>query len=142
MTILIKEASSEENQRLQETLTDYNMSIVKDFPRPQRQRIDLMAWTNSGEWIGGINAQCVNWGICFIDLLFIQGAFRNMGYGSQLLKEAEKQARTQGCYLAHLDTFDFQGKDFYLKNGYSIFGILDNCPRGHKRYFLKKDLTV
>jgi len=31
-------------------------------------------------------------------------------------------------------------KDFYLKHGYEIFGVLDNCPKGHKRYYLKKTL--
>ncbi len=40
--------------------------------------------------------------------------------------------------LIHLDTFDFQAKDFYLKHGYDIFGILDECPQKHKRYFMKK----
>ncbi|PPE03578.1 hypothetical protein HCUR_00960 [Holospora curviuscula] len=25
-------------------------------------------------------------------------------------------------------TFDFQVKDFYLKQGYEIFGVLEDCP--------------
>jgi hypothetical protein len=29
---------------------------------------------------------------------------------------------------------DFQAKDFYKKNGYEVFGELDNVPDGHKRY--------
>ncbi|WP_423236642.1 hypothetical protein [Clostridium chromiireducens] len=39
------------------------------------------------------------------------------------------------CHLAHL-----QAKDFYLKNGYEVFGELDNVPLGHKRYYMKKIL--
>jgi hypothetical protein len=39
-----------------------------------------------------------------------------------------------------LDTFDFQVKAFYEKLGYELFGILDDCPPGHRRYFLKKAL--
>jgi len=27
-----------------------------------------------------------------------------------------------------------------IKNGYEIFGVLDECPKNHKRYFLKKSL--
>lgn len=44
--------------------------------------------------------------------------------------------------LSHiiLDTFDFQAKNFYIKQGYEIFGILDNCPEGHKRYYMKKNI--
>ena len=45
-----------------------------------------------------------------------------------------------GAYLSHLDTFDFQAKDFYLKHGYEIFGTLENCPPNHNRYYLKKAL--
>lgn len=45
-----------------------------------------------------------------------------------------------GCYLVHLDTFDFQAKDFYLKHGYEIFGVLADCPKEHNRYFMKKNI--
>jgi len=31
-------------------------------------------------------------------------------------------------------------KDFYLKQGYSIFGTLENAPKGHCRYYMKKEL--
>jgi ADP-ribose pyrophosphatase YjhB (NUDIX family) len=40
-----------------------------------------------------------------------------------------------------LDTFDFQAKDFYLKHGYDIFGVLGNCPPGHERYYMRKNLN-
>jgi GNAT superfamily N-acetyltransferase len=142
MDIRLKEANSEENHRLQEAITDYNVQIIKDLPRAKSQKIDLIAWTSTNEWIGGVNAEWVNWGILFIHLLFIEDRFREKGYGSLLLKEVENRAKSHGCYLAHLDTFDFQGKDFYLKNGYTIFGVLDDCPKGHQRYYFKKILTI
>lgn len=140
MDLLFKEATSQENHRLQEAITDYNIQLIKELPRASSQKIDLVLRTDSGEFIGGINAEWVNWGILFIHLLFISESFRGKGYGSLLLKEVESRAKLQGCYLAQLDTFDFQGKDFYIKNGYSIFGVLDDCPRGYKRYYLKKSL--
>jgi hypothetical protein len=27
-----------------------------------------------------------------------------------------------------------------MKNGFEVFGILDDCPKGHRRYYLKKSL--
>jgi hypothetical protein len=59
---------------------------------------------------------------------------------SFLLNKVETEAKAMGARLAHLDTFDFQAKDFYLKHGYKIFGVLDDCPPGHKRFYLKKVL--
>jgi hypothetical protein len=42
MNIILKEASAEENHRLQEAITDYNIQIVKDLPRAKAAKIDLM----------------------------------------------------------------------------------------------------
>jgi GNAT superfamily N-acetyltransferase len=73
-----------------------------------------------------------------IEVLWVTEKYRGKGLGSQLLQAVENEARRMGCGLAHLDTFDFQAKLFYLKHGYEIFGELNDCPPGHKRFFFKK----
>ncbi|EPS52323.1 acetyltransferase [Clostridium botulinum A1 str. CFSAN002368] len=78
------------------------------------------------------------WNCIYIDVLWIKEEYRKDGLGTKLLKEVEKIAKEKDCHLIHLDTFDFQAKDFYIKHGYEIFGILDQCPENHKRYFMKK----
>ena len=60
--------------------------------------------------------------------------------GKRLLTEIEKIAVEEDCTLIHLNTFDFQAKDFYIKYGYEIFGVLEDCPENHCRYYLKKKL--
>jgi hypothetical protein len=35
----------------------------------------------------------------------------------------------------------FQAQPFYEKQGYTVFGVLEDLPDGHKRIFLKKDLV-
>ena len=61
--------------------------------------------------------------------------------GSLLLEEVENDAKSKGAKLIHLDTFDFQAKEFYEKQGYIVFGILENCPEKHYRYYLKKSYS-
>jgi hypothetical protein len=39
----------------------------------------------------------------------------------------------------HLETTSFQALDFYLKNGYEVFGQLEGKPAGHTWYYLKKE---
>lgn len=90
--------------------------------------------------VGGICADIYTWKILYISLLFVEESYRNKKIGSLLIKKVEDEARTIGVKLAHTDTFDFQAKDFYLKMGYEIFGTLEDCPEGHKRYYLKKKL--
>lgn len=79
---------------------------------------------------GGINAEYVNWGVLFISLLFIQKPYRAHGYGSKLLSYVESIAKEKGGHLAHTDTLEFQGRDFYLQHGYEVFGVLEDCPKG------------
>lgn len=60
MKILFKEATPEQNQLLQEAITDFNITIIQGFPRAESKKIDLMAWTHDGKLIGGINSEWVN----------------------------------------------------------------------------------
>lgn len=94
-----------------------------------------------GEVIAGINSLVyLNTSILFINQLFVDEEYRSQRLGSILLDKVEKEAKMLGAKLAHLDTFDWQAKDFYLKHGYKIFGTLDDCPLGHKCYYMKKKL--
>lgn len=68
-----------------------------------------------------------------------KGEHGHKGLGSLLLNKIESEAKTAGVSLTHLDTFDFQPKDFSLKNGCEIFAVFDHCPPCHKRYYTKKN---
>lgn len=94
----------------------------------------------NNEIIAGVNAVIYHWGMLFVDELFVSEAYRHNKLGSYLMKRVEEEAKELGATLSHTDTFDFQAKDFYLKQGYEIFGELVNCPPGHTRFYLKKVL--
>jgi GNAT superfamily N-acetyltransferase len=90
--------------------------------------------------IAGVRS-CFYLGECLaINVLFVDENHRLKGLGALLLNQVEADARAMGAKLSHLDTFNLQAKDFYLKHGYKIFGILEDCPTGHKRYYMKKIL--
>ncbi len=74
----------------------------------------------------------------FIDLFGLPPALRRAGLGTRLLAMAEAEARARGCIGLYLDTFSFQARPFYEKQGLSVFGQIDNYPAGHVRYFLSK----
>ena len=136
----IRSAKNKDIKTLDKAITDYNIQVAKELPRAEIARLDFAAENAEGRLLGGIQAYSVNWGILYIELLFVYEDCRHQGIASSLLKHVEKTAKTNHCYLAHLDTFDFQGKDFYLKQGYQTFGVLENAPKGHNRYYMKKDI--
>jgi GNAT superfamily N-acetyltransferase len=103
--------------------------------------VAILLRTPSGETVGGLWAKFVyDW--MYVELLFVPQAARGTGLGSQLLKKAEELAIAQGCAGVWLDTFGFQARGFYERNGYSIFGTLDDHPRGTQRFFLRKILNA
>lgn len=90
--------------------------------------------------LAGLEA-VIYWKVLFVRNLFVGALYRGKGLGQLLLHTAEQEALKEGCTLAHLDTFDFQAKDFYFKQGYKLFGTLNACPtKGHCRYYLEKTL--
>ncbi len=91
--------------------------------------------------IAGINSCFYFEEILSVNVLFVKEEYRGKGIGSILLKKVEDDAMKRGAKLSHLHTFDFNNaKDFYLRHGYEIFGELNDCPRGYKHYYFKKNL--
>jgi GNAT superfamily N-acetyltransferase len=89
--------------------------------------------------MGGIIGE-THWNWLFINLLWIDETLRGQGYGHQLLQAAECEGRLRGATYAYLDTFSFQAPEFYQKHGYQVFGVLEDFPPGHKRYYFTKQL--
>ncbi|HAT2049519.1 TPA: GNAT family N-acetyltransferase [Legionella pneumophila] len=138
-TYTVMQATTEESDYIRDRIVDFN---IQQVPLTQKE---ILVYKNyvikeNNEVVAGINAKMYMWGILFIDILFIAESHRKKQLGTYLLCKVEDEAKKAGATLVHLDTFDFQAKDFYLKHGYEIFGVLDNCPPGHQRFYLKKTL--
>jgi GNAT superfamily N-acetyltransferase len=103
------------------------------------QKLCIFARDNNGKIIGGLDGETF-YGWLFVKNIAVDEAFRKCNIGSQLLQAAETEALKRGCSQAYLDTYSFQAQQFYEKNGYTIFGTLNDFPKGHKRIFLWKSL--
>ena len=91
--------------------------------------------------IGGITADIFDqW--AYISLLWVEESQRKRGIGSKLIKIVEKEAIRMGCKLAHVDTYSFEAKPLYERLGYEVFAVLEDYPKGHSKYFLKKRLVA
>jgi GNAT superfamily N-acetyltransferase len=93
-----------------------------------------------GRVVGGATANVFG-GWVYISLLWVEDSLRNRGHGTELMNRIEAEAMRLGCRHAHLDTFSFEAKPFYERLGYEVFGVLENYPEGHCKYFLKKRLA-
>ncbi len=88
---------------------------------------------------GGLWAMSL-WGSFYIALVIVPQGARGLGLGSQMMRQAEDQARAWGCHNMWLDTFAFQARHFYEGLGFSVFGELEGPPPAFPRYFMRKAL--
>jgi GNAT superfamily N-acetyltransferase len=134
----IYKSTSEERELLDNKLVEFNR---KKVPFEQNEDWIVLSYAlkdETGQIMAGINAMLYCWNILYVDILYVEDAHRGKGYGKLLLNRAESEAKKLGGYMSHLDTFDWQAKEFYEHLGYEVFGVLENCPRGHNRYYMKK----
>ena len=121
-------------------LVEYNLRQVTKTQPIEFININKKILDEKNNIIAGCIARMYCWRVIFIDILWVDDNHRKQGLGTKLLKEIERVAEKERCTLIHLDTFDFQAKDFYLRHGYELFGVLEDCPENHCRYYLKKKL--
>ncbi len=137
--LLIKSATQEQAEFVDNQIVAFNKGHVS-FTQDPTLIFKNYIIEDQGELIAGINAFIYHWKILYIDVLFVAEDYRRQHLGQRLLSQVEVEAKAMGATLSHLDTFDFQAKDFYLKQGYEVFGVLEDCPPGHQRFYLKKNL--
>lgn len=136
----ITDCGEEDCGRIGRGLVAYNLERVPMTQREPFIGISRKITDGNGTLLAGCVAEVYCWNVACVDVLWVDGRYRGRGLGSALLAEVERAAGEEGCSLIHLDTFDFQAKEFYIKRGYEVFGTLEDCPDGHCRYYLKKKL--
>ncbi|OMQ23035.1 GNAT family N-acetyltransferase [Serratia oryzae] len=127
----------EDTEEIRNHLKVYNRQFVGDI---LNKNIGVFILDAQGNKVAGLTGNTVGHWLS-IDLLWVSESLRGEGVGSKLIKAAEQQAISEGCKYARVDTFSFQARPFYEKQGYQLQMILHNAPIEHERYFFTKSLT-
>lgn len=136
----IEKSTGEDSQFIDSMIVEYSSKNVPFTQDKPFAGINRVIKDSKGNILAGIIALSYYWGCIYVDVLWVSEASRGKGYGTALLIEVEEEGRKMGCSLIHLDTFDFQGREFYLKMGYEVYGVLEDCPPEHSRFYMKKKL--
>lgn len=65
-------------------------------------------------------------GWLYVEMLFVPENRRGQGLAGALLQRAEDEAKLRGCKGAYIDTINPEARRAYERQGYSVFGTLDN----------------
>ncbi len=96
---------------------------------------------DDGKLIAGLDACVTTFKILYVSTVFVDEEYRRKGIGERLICEMEKRALEMGVNTIRLDTFDWQGKDFYEALGYKCVGQYDNADDGYSEYFFLKKIA-
>jgi ribosomal protein S18 acetylase RimI-like enzyme len=123
---------------VQSGLFAYNLQFA---PPRGYSALTIAARDNDNKIIGGLIGQLLSgWKWLHVDRLWVDEAYRRAGIGRLLLGTAEKEAQSRGCLHAEVDTFDFQARGFYEKQGYNVYAVLEDFPVGHTKFLMRKTL--
>jgi len=131
----ILDPPDEVTRAIRDGLGAYNARILGD---QDWCRVAIVVRSDEGQVLGGLLGS-VSWDWLHVSHLWLDESVRGRDIGSELLRRAEALAVARGVTHAYLETTSFQALEFYLKNGYKVFGRLEGRPRGHTYYYLKKE---
>ncbi|MEQ6291376.1 GNAT family N-acetyltransferase [Vogesella sp. GCM10023246] len=122
---------------VQAGLKAYNIEHIGDYAY---QDFELYARDAAGVVVGGLFGHS-GMGWLYVDYLWLDDVQRGAGLGARLMAQAEAEAARRGCVGVFLYTYSFQAPAFYHKLGFQPLGVLEDCPPGHQRHYLKKRLA-
>jgi ribosomal protein S18 acetylase RimI-like enzyme len=120
------------------------LAVLRQFTRESVEVLDnqdfaILLKDENDEVVGGLVASS-RWGGFHIEMVALPTALRGRGFGSELLRLAEEEARERGCHHMLLDTQAFQAKPFYERHGFVVFGQIDGPEPYYPRFFMRKTL--
>lgn len=136
MQVRLENIESQKSQIIGDLIRSYNRSkreVAESEP------LNLYVEDEHGEIMAGLVAETFgNW--LEIEYLFVKEDLRGQGIGSQLLHQAESEAKKRNCRFAFVNTYQFQAPAFYQKHGYQEVFILKDYPYTGQRHYYQKDL--
>ena len=135
MTIidLTEEQAEEIETRLEEFDEEYITYKMNGFIR--------IGMEDNGRLIAGLDACVTAFRILYVSTVFVDEEYRRKGVGEKLIREMEKRAAAMGINTIRLDSFNWQGKEFYEALGYQSAGHYDNAEDGYSEYFFLKRIS-
>lgn len=128
------------NEEQAEDIENRLDSFDRDYIRYKIDGAIRLGIEEGGKLIAGLDACMTAFRILYVSTVFVDEEYRGKGIGKQLMLEMEKQARAMGANMIRLDTFDWQGKEFYEALGYETVGHYKNQDENYAEYFFLKRL--
>lgn len=87
--------------------------------------------------IGGVSGYYADEYV-IVQLACVDESYRKKGIGTILFKKLDDFTLSKKCKFIHLETMEFQAKDFYEKFGFSVVSTLPNWFNSYSLHIMRK----
>ena len=126
--------TEEQVEYIERKLDEYDENYIR-YKLDGRIQIGIV---DDDKVVAGLDACMTAFKILYVSTVFVDEAYRRKGYGKKLIDEMEERAKSLGANTIRLDTFNWQGKEFYEALDYQLVGSYENNEDGYSEYFFLK----
>ncbi len=138
---VIANPTDDEVKEVQKGLDAYNMEKTSGEYNSPKDWISLVLKDHESNIVGGIITSTLFW-TQYLEVLWVDDKYRGLGYGRDLVLEAERLSKKNGCITSHTYTFSWQAPDFYQAVGYKLIATYEGYFAGITELILMKRLDT
>ena len=132
---VINDPTDDDVKKFQQGLESCNLEKTNgEFNSPQPWH-NLVLKDQKGTVVGGVFTSTLYW-TQYLEVLWVDEKYRGLGYGRDLILEAQRLAKEIGCISSHVYTFSWQAPEFYQAVGYNLIVTYDGYHGGIREHIL------
>lgn len=137
--VIVSNPSDDDMEEFEKGFEAYNLKQTNGEYNSPEDWLSLVLKDHEGNIVGGILTSTLFWAQ-YLEVLWVDERYRGLGYGRDLIEEAERLAKRNGCLASQTYTFSWQGGDFYQAVGYKLIANYDGYVGGITELILSKHL--
>jgi len=138
---IITNPTDDEVKEFRKGLEAYNMEQTNGEFKSPKDWISLVLKDHEGNIVGGLLTSTLFWSQ-YLEVLWVDDKYRGLGYGRDLVREAERLSKKNGCITSHTYTFSWQAPYFYQAVGYKLIATYEGYIDGITELILMKRLDT
>lgn len=136
---IISKPSDDDMEKFEKGFEAFNLKQTNGEYNSPEEWLSLVLKDHEENIVGGILTSTLFWAQ-YLEVLWVDERYRGLGYGRDLIEEAEKLAKRNGCVASQTYTFSWQGGDFYQAVGYNLIANYEGYVGGITELILSKRL--
>jgi len=135
---IVENGTADDRSFIDDNIVAFNEEQLPHTNQRPFYDIDKVIKDSEGNVIAGIATTVFQWNDLCIHGMWASEEYVEQDLKGKLLTEIEKELKDFGGNVIWLETYSSETKNIYVKNGYELYGVLEDYSVECKAYYLKK----